>query len=69
MRVHDNQPRAGSGALRRCRGTYKMQSLAHLTFPGGVQISEVLTVLSSSCRGIVGRDSGEDPHLPRAEVQ
>lgn len=40
----------------------------YLIFTGGVKIHEAFTVLSSSCRGAVGWDSGEDPHLPRAEI-
>lgn len=40
-----------------------------LTLSGHVQFREAFSVLSSSCWGIVGQDPGEDPHLPRAEVQ
>lgn len=41
----------------------------YLIFSGGVQINEAFTVLSSSCRGVAGWDSGEDPHVPGAEIQ
>lgn len=52
-------------AQGRCVGLMR----CYVVFSGGVQSNAALTVLSSTCWGVVGWDSGEDPQLPRAEIQ